>query len=855
MKINTGQIAETNKRSETKIIVYFTCALLLLLGLYLTSLYSYLLFHSLIESFSVVVAACVFFMTWNARKFINNKYLLFLGISYLFVGSFDLLHTLAYKGMGVFPTHGANLPTQLWIASRYFQSIAFLIAPVFLHRRLNPNWTVAAFAFVTAVLLLSIFSGVFPDCYVEGAGLTTFKKVSEYVISLIFLGSLVFLTRERRFFDARVYSLIVISIVLTVGAELAFTFYVSVYGISNLIGHYFKLISFYLIYKAIIETGFVKPYALLFRELKNSEETLRGQRDELKLAMHEINVRNKKLLIQQEELQALNEELQAQREELQVQQEELQAQHEELQAQNEELIDAHALIDASRRKYQELYDFSPIGYFNFDQLGNVIDANLRGADLIGYPRQQLEGKPFISNVASDSKTPFAAHVRNVINGASVTNEIRLIHRSGRLFPVEIESVPADSDSPGTVFCRSCIKDISERVEAEEALNAELRIRSALNELYKPLISPSSSIEDISTEILTRATLLTGSPHGFVSSIDPDTGHNIRYSLTEMFEGKCKVPDEQKKIAIPKGEGFMYPGLWGHSLNTKEPFYTNSTSSHPMSTGLPEGHIPVKRFLSVPVLLGDDLVGQISLANKESDYTEHDLEIVERLASFYALAVQRIRSEDQIRASLKEKEVLLQEVHHRVKNNLAVIISLLNLQSKKMQNEEVRAAFLDCQARIRSMALIHETLYKSADLGNLDLDRYLKSLIKTLSETYPNHFSRVCFETEAEKITLPPDYMIPCGLILNELVSNSIKHAFPRGGEGKISVSAHQEESDEIVLAVSDNGVGLPQDLDFKKSKSLGMLLVTRLGEMQLRGKVGVSSTNGTHVTVRFKRPQ
>ena len=854
MTDNIAQIDVKYKFSETKVIVYFTCVLLLLLGIYLTSLYSYLLFHCLIESFSVIVAACVFFMTWNARKFIDNKYLLFLGISYLFVGSFDLLHTLAYKGMGVFPTHGANLPTQLWIASRYFQSVAFFVAPFFLHRRLNPNWTVAACAFVTALLLLSIFSGIFPACYVEGSGLTIFKKVSEYVISLIFIGSLVLLTRERRFFDARVYSLIVISIVLTVCAELAFTFYVSVYGISNLIGHYFKLISFYLIYKAIIETGFVKPYSLLFRELKQSEESLRGQRDDLKLAMHEINVRNKRLLVQQEELQALNEELQAQREELQVQQEELQAQHEELQAQNEELMNAHSLIDASRRKYQELYDFSPVGYFNFDRHGNVIDANLRGADLIGYPRQHLEGMSFISNVAAESKTPFAAHVRKVTGGETLTDEIQLVHRSGRVFPVEIESIPIDLDSHGTVFCRSCIKDISERVEAEEALSVELRIRSALNELYQPLISPSSSIEDISKEIMTRATRLTGSPHGFVSSIDPNTGHNIRYSLTEMMEGECKVPVEQKKIALPDGEGFIYPGLWGYSLNTKKPFYTNLTSSHPQSTGLPEGHIPVKRFLSVPVLLGEDLVGQISLANKESDYIDHDLETIQRLAYFYALAIQRVRSEDQIRASLKEKEVLLQEVHHRVKNNLAVIISLLNLQSKKTQNKEVKAAFLDCQARIRSMALIHETLYKSANLANLELDRYLKSLIKTLSETYPNNFSRVHFETETEKITLSPDYMIPCGLILNELVSNSIKHAFPEGMKGKISVSAHQED-DEVILAVNDNGVGLPQELDFKKSKSLGMLLVTRLGEMQLRGRVDVSSGKGTHVTVRFKRPE
>ena len=163
---------------------------LLLLGLYLTSHYSYLLFHSLAEVFSIVVACGIFMVAWNARQFLDNDYLLFIGIAYLFVAGLDLLHTLAYHGMGVFPGFGANLPTQLWIASRYVQSLSLLVAPVFIHRRLNPHLVFLSYAIVISLLLVSIFYwNIFPNCYIEGMGLTPFKKTSEYIISLILVAS------------------------------------------------------------------------------------------------------------------------------------------------------------------------------------------------------------------------------------------------------------------------------------------------------------------------------------------------------------------------------------------------------------------------------------------------------------------------------------------------------------------------------------------------------------------------------------------------------------------------------------------------------------------------------------------
>jgi len=262
---------------------------LVLAGLYLSSLYSYLLFHSLAEMFSVVIAIGVFAIAWNSRRFLENNYLLYLGIAYLFVGLLDLLHTLAYKGMGVFPGFGADLPTQLWIAARYLEAASLLLAPWFLNRRIHLGAMVSAYFLTFTLLVLSIFVWkIFPVCYVTGVGLTPFKKISEYVICAILAGALAFLWQRRNEFDAKVLRLIAWSIILTIGSELAFTFYVSVYGLSNFIGHILKILSFYLIYKAIIETGLVKPYNLLFRNLKLSEEALRKRTAELEFANREL---------------------------------------------------------------------------------------------------------------------------------------------------------------------------------------------------------------------------------------------------------------------------------------------------------------------------------------------------------------------------------------------------------------------------------------------------------------------------------------------------------------------------------------------------------------------------------------
>lgn len=261
---------------------------LLLIALYVVSLESYLLFHSLAELVGIVVAFGLFVIAWNARGYLENDYLLFVGLSYVFVAFIDSLHTLAYKGMGVFTRQDANLPTQLWILARYMQSISLLLAPLVLRRKLRVPFVFAAYSLATILPLLSIFYWqIFPDCFIDGVGLTPFKRISEYVICLILVGSVLLLLQSPQAFDRQVLRLVIGSIAVTIVSELNFTFYVSVYGFSNLVGHYGKILASYLMYKAIIETGVRKPFSLLFRDLKQSQDSLKSAHDELELRVRE----------------------------------------------------------------------------------------------------------------------------------------------------------------------------------------------------------------------------------------------------------------------------------------------------------------------------------------------------------------------------------------------------------------------------------------------------------------------------------------------------------------------------------------------------------------------------------------
>jgi two-component sensor histidine kinase len=214
--------------------------------------------------------------------------------------------------------------------------------------------------------------------------------------------------------------------------------------------------------------------------------------------------------------------------------------------------------------------------------------------------------------------------------------------------------------------------------------------------------------------------------------------------------------------------------------------------------------------------------------------------------------ERTHQEQVIQTQLNEKAVLLKEIHHRVKNNLQIVSSLLNLQSAKVSDPTTLASLRDSQYRIHSMAMIHEQLYQFEDLANVKFGAYIRNLTNYLSRSYLGDTRRISIRIECDEINLDMDRAVPCGLIVNELVSNAFKYAYPDRQSGEICVGLHEIQPEMIELTVADDGAGLPDGIDFHRSTSLGLRLVNNLTR-QLEGRISFDGQSGTKVTIRFPR--
>jgi signal transduction histidine kinase len=249
-----------------------------------------LLFHSIVEAFSLVVTCAIFMFTWNTRQYLQNNYLYLIGIAYLFISIFDLLHLLAYPGMGVLPQGGTNLSTQLWIVGRFLSAASYCLAPFFFRRKYLTSLVILIYSAASLIFLLSIFYFQnFPTCYVAESGLTPFKRGSEYIVAGMLLVAIYLLWKARLEFAPQVVTLLIVALGLKLVSELMFSAYFNIYSQTVLVAHLLRLASFYLIYLAVIETGLVKPYNILLRKLKQHEQVLLQHASDLSLRNEELD--------------------------------------------------------------------------------------------------------------------------------------------------------------------------------------------------------------------------------------------------------------------------------------------------------------------------------------------------------------------------------------------------------------------------------------------------------------------------------------------------------------------------------------------------------------------------------------
>lgn len=344
--------------------------------------------------------------------------------------------------------------------------------------------------------------------------------------------------------------------------------------------------------------------------------------------------------------------------------------------------------------------------------------------------------------------------------------------------------------------------------------------------------------------------------------------NTYIALYDRASEKISLPyfvNDNKRVEVEPirfGEG-----LTSEIIRTRQPLLLNQNSDETMAQlGAKVFGNPAQSYLGVPILVGEAVTGIISIqsTSREGFFDEGNVRLLETIAATVGAAIQnaqlygameqevreRIRAEEEIKLSLQEKEILLKEIHHRVKNNLQIITSLLNLQSGQIKDPEALLMFRESQARVRSMALIHEKLYQSKDLARIDFGGYVRELMVYLFRSYTVSPDQIQTELEMSEIYLDIDTAIPCGLIISELVTNAMKYAFPNGKRGRIYAGLKPLADGSLMLTVADNGVGFPEDFNWRQSDSLGLQLVNTL-TAQLHGRMEASGRDGACFTLTF----
>ena len=582
-----------------------------LLVIYLTSFYGYLLFHSLAEGFCIVIACGMFMIAWNARRVLQNHYVLLVGIAYLYVGGIDFLHTLAYEGMGVFKGFGTDLPTQLWIAGRYVEALSLCLGTIFIHRKLFPRLTFGAYALTTGFILASIFHwNLFPVCFKEGVGLTPFKICSEYVICLILLAAIGLLIRKAQDFDRKVLILLVAAIGTTVAQELAFTTYLSVYGFSNMIGHLLKIVSFYLVYKAIVETSLVSPWNLLFRELKQTEVRYRALFDHMTegFALHEIltDVEGRPVDYRFLEINPAFEQLTG------LKRNDLMGRRilEVLPNTEDFLIETYGRVALSGEPT------------HFESFSAALD---RWYEVFAYQPAPRQFAVVFTDISERKQ------MEEALRQARDELEIKVKERTA-----ELERINERLE-----------EENRQRIRTEQSMRLEEARLDALLQLSR---SSEASLKEISGFTLEQAIGLTHSKIGFVGFLNEDESVYTLHAVSKDVVKECNVTGDPLQWHV------VDAGIWADAIRERKTLFVNDYSKpHPRKRGLPPGHPWVQRFMVVPILDGERIVALAGVGNKATEYDKSDERQIVLLLSGMWGYVQKNRSREELRQAYDELE--------------------------------------------------------------------------------------------------------------------------------------------------------------------------------------------------------
>jgi PAS domain S-box-containing protein len=460
-----------------------------------------------------------------------------------------------------------------------------------------------------------------------------------------------------------------------------------------------------------------------------------------------------------------------------------------------------AIVDISGRKqleerFRQVVESAPNAMVMIAASGRIVMVNAQAEGVFGYDRAELLDQPVEILVPErfrgqhpGLRTGFFDRPESRPMG--VGRDLYGLKKDGSEFPIEIGLNPIETEDGPMVL--SAIVDISSRKRLEERFRRV--VEAAPNAMV--MIGPTGRIEMVNAQAervfgYERAEML---------------GQSIEFLVPERFRGH-------------------HPGL-------RTAFFADP-HSRPMGAG---------RDLYGLAKDGSEFPVEIGLNPIETDEGPMVLSAIVDISD-------RKQKEERIQAALREKDTLLGEIHHRVKNNLQVVHSLLDLQGDLVTDEKILGILRESQNRIKSMALIHQTLYESKDFVQVDFSTFLESLAPTLISSYGMDAERVSLVIEAAEVLLPINAAIPCGLVVNELISNALKHAFPAGRRGEIRIELAPEPDGRAMLSVSDDGVGIAEDYDLTRTTTLGLQLVALLTD-QLGGEIEIQRSNPTRFILRF----
>jgi PAS domain S-box-containing protein len=497
-------------------------------------------------------------------------------------------------------------------------------------------------------------------------------------------------------------------------------------------------------------------------------------------------------------------------------------------------------LQKSRRRFEQMIKNSSDSISILDAEGNQIYVSDAVERILGFKPEELTNIPVIKEmIHPDDQQKTQDIFMEILSKGQGRAEYRHKHKNGSWVYLEGWGTNqlSNCDINGIIVN---VRDVTARRLAEDEIKLD---EARLESLLSINQHSTENIQDLLDFTLNESIKLTGSKIGYIYFYDEDKEEFALNTWSKEVMAHCAVVEKQTIYQLSK------TGLWGEAVRQRQPIMVNDYEAPDFyKKGLPEGHNPLKKYLTIPVFSNDHIVAVVGVANKESDYTDSDIRQLNLMMDAVWKIVLRKQAEDEILKLLSEKELLLKEVHHRIKNNMSTISNLLRIQSEDQDNPEIKNVLFDAEGRVLSMMVLYDKLYRSADFKEMSVNNYIPALVDEILSNFPGKLS-VKIEKQIDDFILGVNILQPLGIIINELLTNTMKHAFKGRKDCLITISA-KISGRNVYILIQDNGKGLPESFNPDKPEGFGMQLVSILTE-QIGGHIRIERGEGTKFVLEF----